>query len=211
MTASPSTISGLSHSDAPYEDNAITLRLPSPNPVYSQQEFWDFCQLNPDLRAELNSDGSILIMTPVGSDGSRLNFNLATLLGIWRLQDGTGVAFDSSFGFTLPNGAVRSPDASWIKKDRWDALREEDQKKFAPIVPDFVIELKSPSDSLRKLRAKMQEYVEAGVKLGWLIDPKTRSVEIYRPHCEVQRIENAKTVSGDPELNGFVMDLASVW
>jgi Uma2 family endonuclease len=192
-------------------DESITLRLPSKNETYTAEDFWEFCQLNPDLRTELNSDGSIVIMTPVNSDGSRTNSNIATFLGIWRLQDGTGITFDSSFGFTLPSGAVKSPDASWVKKDRWDPLPEEEQKKFAPIVPDFVIELRSPSDSLRKLRAKMVEYLEAGVRLGWLIDPKTRMVEIYRPGREVERIENATSVSGEPELKGFVMDLEKVW
>jgi Uma2 family endonuclease len=191
--------------------DAIVLRLPSKNEVFSNEEFWELCKLNPELRLEKNCDGSVVIMTPVVSDSSRQNSNIATLLGIWRMRDGTGVSFDSSGGFTLPNGSMRSADASWIKNERWLALTEKDRRKFAPIAPDFVVELKSPSDSIPELRSKMHEYMEAGVRLGWLIDPDTRSVEIYRPKKDIERIENATTVSGDPELPGFVLDLKAVW
>lgn len=191
--------------------DAIVLRLPPKNKVYSEEEFWELCQLNPELRMEKNSDGSVVIMAPTVSDSSRQNSNLATLLGIWRMQDGTGVSFDSSGGFTLPSGSMRSPDASWILNERWEVLPEKDRKKFAPIAPDFVVELKSPSDVLRDLRNKMREYIDAGVRLGWLIDPDTRTVEIYRPGKEVERLENATTVSGDPELPGFLLELGKVW
>jgi Uma2 family endonuclease len=190
---------------------AIVLRLPSKNEIYSNEEFWELCKLNPELRLEKNSDGSVVIMTPVVSDAGRQDLSVAAQLWIWAQKDGKGLAFSSAAGFTLSNHSTRSPDASWIQYERWNALPEEAKNQFAPIDPDFVVEVKSPSDSLRELRKKMREYLEVGVRLGWLIDPNKRSVEIYRPGKEVERIENASSVSGDPELAGFVLDLGKVW
>jgi Uma2 family endonuclease len=196
------------------EAGPIVLRLPTKNATYSNEEFWELCRLNPELRLEKNSDGSVVIMNPVVSDGGRQELNVSALLWIWAKQNGQGIAFGPSAGFTLPTAptaSVRAPDASWIRNDRWNALGESERNQFASIVPDFVTELRSPSDSLRELRAKMREYIEVGVRLGWLIDPSTRSVEVYRPGKDVERIENAETVSGDPELPGFLLDLKAVW
>jgi Uma2 family endonuclease len=200
--------------DGSARGEAIVLRLPAKKDVYSNEEFWELCKLNPDLRMEQNRDGSVVIMNPVVSDGGRQELNVSAQLWIWAKQNGQGIAFGPSAGFTLPTtpaASVRAPAASWIPSDRWNALGEADQNQFASIVPDFVAELRSPSDTMRELREKMREYIEVGVQLGWLIDPTTRSVEIYRPGKEVERIENATMVSGDPELKGFVLDLGKVW
>jgi Uma2 family endonuclease len=194
--------------------DAIVLRLPSKKEVYSNEEFWELCTLNPELRLEKNRDGSVVIMNPVVSDGGRQELNVSAQLWIWAKQNGKGIAFGPSAGFTLPTAptsSVRAPDASWIGRDRWDALGDSAQKQFASIVPDFVAEIRSPSDTMRELREKMREYIEVGVRLGWLVDPETRSVETYRPGKEVERIENANSVSGDPELPGFLLDLGKVW
>lgn len=202
---------------APFEavrSDAIVLRLPAKKEVYSNEEFWELCKLNPDLRMEKNRDGSVVIMNPVVSDGGRQELNVSAQLWIWAKQNGQGIAFGPSAGFTLPTtpvASVRAPDASWIGSDRWNALGEAAQNQFASIVPDFVVELRSNSDTMRSLREKMREYIEVGVRLGWLIDPATRLVEIYRPGVDVERIENATTVSGEPELPGFVLDLGKVW
>jgi Uma2 family endonuclease len=196
------------------EAGPIVLRLPTKNATYSNKEFWELCKLNPELRLEKNSDGSVVITNPVVSDGGRQELNVSAQLWIWAKENGQGIAFGPSAGFTLPTtptASVRAPDASWIRSDRWNALGESERNQFASIVPDFVAELRSPSDTLRELRAKMREYIEVGVRLGWLIDPSTRSVEVYRPGKDVERIENAETVSGDPELPGFLLDLGKVW
>jgi Uma2 family endonuclease len=150
-------------------------------------------------------------MPPTGSETGGSNFRLAVQLGTWTEQDGTGTGFDSSTGFTLPNGATVSPDISWIKLERWNALSKEQRTKFAPIVPDFVVELRSPSDSLKDLQKKMQQYIDNGVRLAWLIDRKQRRVYIYRPGVPVQQLDNPETVSGDPELPGFVLRLSQIW
>jgi Uma2 family endonuclease len=177
----------------------------------TEGEFFRFCQLNRKLRIERTSDGEIIIMPPAGSDSGRTNFTLTVLFGNWVAEDGTGIGFDSSTGFTLPNGAVRSPDAAWVKRARWDALTKEQRKEFAPLCPDFVVELRSPTDSLHTLRAKMREYIDNGARLGWLIDPVDRKVYVFSPTAEVACLENPKTVSGDPVLPGFVLELQRLW
>jgi Uma2 family endonuclease len=141
-------------------------------------EFYDFCQANRDLRIERTATGKVLIMPPAFSDTGNRNFNIATQLGIWAEQNGAGIGFDSSAGFTLPNGATRSPDASWIKLDRWNALKDAEKASFAPICPDFVIELRSSSDTLVGLQEKMQEYIDNGAVLGFLIDRKNLFMSI---------------------------------
>lgn len=188
----------------------IVLQL-QPAIALSDDQFYEFCQLNQDFRIERNAIGELVIMAPTGSETDERNFNLAGQLWVWTKQDGTGVGFGSSGGFTLPNGAVRSPDAAWIKRDRWEAIPAEQRKKFAPICPEFVIELRSESDRLQILQDKMQEYIDNGTQLGWLIDRKQRRVFIYRPNIAVEVLENPKTLHGEPLLRGFVLDLSQVW
>ena len=177
----------------------------------TEDQFYEFCQLNHDFRIERNAAGELVIMPPTGSETDERNFDVIVQLGIWVKQDGTGVGFGSSGGFTLPNGAVRSPDAAWIKRDRWEAIPAELRKKFAPICPEFVIELRSETDNLRILQDKMQEYIDNGTQLGWLIDRKQRRVFIYRPNIAVEQLDNPKTLYGEPLLLGFILDLSQVW
>ena len=177
----------------------------------TDEEFYQFCQANPELRIEQNANGEIIVMSPAFSDTGNRNFNLVGQFARWVEADGTGIGFDSSAGFTLPNGARRAPDLSWIQCDRWDELTPEQQASFAPICPDFVIELRSASDSLASLQAKLQEYIDNGASLGWLIDRKHRTVHRYRPSQTPEILENPETVSGDPELPGFVLSLKQIW
>ncbi len=174
-------------------------------------QFEQLCRDNRDLRLELTSKGELIVMPPTGSKTGQRNFSLTSQLGGWVLKNGTGVAFDSSTGFTLPDGAIVSPDGSWIRRERWDALTEEEQEGFAPICPDFVIELRSHSDRLSRLQNKMQEYIENGAHLAWLIDPFERRVYIYRPGDEVVVLTDPETVSGDPLLLDFRLQLAELW
>jgi Uma2 family endonuclease len=177
----------------------------------TDDQFFEFCQLNRDLRIERTASGELEIMSPTGTETGGSNFDLAVELGIWVRKDGMGKGFDSSTGFTLPNGAERSPDISWIRLERWNALTPEQQEKFAPICPDFVVELRSPSDSLTTLQNKMQEWIDNGVRLGWLIDRKHRRVYVYRPGVSVECLDNPATVSGGPVLPGFVLDMSKIW
>lgn len=188
----------------------LTVSFPAIAPM-TRDEFYAFCQANRDLRIERTATGDVVIMPPAFSDTGNRNFNLAVQLGIWTEQDGTGLGFDSSAGFTLPNGATRSPDAAWIKAEKWDALTDEEKASFAPICPDFAIELRSASDTLSGLKAKMQEYIDNGVSLGWLIDRQNRTVYIYRPNREPEVLENPDRVSGEPELPGFSLPMAKIW
>ena len=177
----------------------------------SDQQFFEFCQLNRDLRIERTSQGDLVIMPPTGSETGRINFKLTQLFGQWVDADGTGVGFDSSTGFTLPNGATRSPDLAWVKRSRWEALTRQQREGFAPLCPDFVLELRSPSDALEDAQAKMQEYLDNGAQLGWLIDPVEKKVYVYRPQAPVECLDNPQTVSGDPVLPGFVLEVGKVW
>jgi Uma2 family endonuclease len=192
-------------------DAFVHVRLPKKGVSYSPDAFWELCVLNPDLNFERNADGSVSLITPAGGAGGNRSGETFGQLYVWARTNGEGLSFDSSSGFTLPNGAVRAPDASWIRSERWFALSEEQREKFSPIAPDFVAEVRSMSDKLPALRKKMREYIEQGVRLAWLIDPQTKSVEVYRPNQSPQRIENAKSLGGDPELPGFVLDLKAVW
>ncbi|MCM3904716.1 MAG: Uma2 family endonuclease [Pyrinomonadaceae bacterium] len=188
----------------PFTVNFKSIRL-------TANQFEQLCRDNRDLRLELTSQGELIVMPPTGSKTGQRNSSLTSQIGSWTLENGTGVAFDSSTGFTLPDGAIMSPDGSWIRRERWDALTEEDQEGFAPICPDFVIELRSPSDSLSRLQVKMQEYIENGALLAWLIDPFERQVYIYRPGHEVEELTDPDTVSGDPLLAGFTLEVAQLW
>ena len=183
----------------------------SPFIEMNDEQFFEFCQANRDLRIERNQKGEVIIMPPTFTETGAINFNLAIEFGIWAKTGGGGIGFDSSPGFVLPNGAVRSPDLSWIKLERWYALNDQQRAKFAHICPDFVVELRSESDSLPKLKEKRQEYIENGVALGWLIDPTERQVYVYRPNREVETLENPPEISGEPVLKGFVLNLKEIW
>jgi Uma2 family endonuclease len=177
----------------------------------SEDDFFAFCQANSDWRIERTSEGEIIVMPPAGGETGRRNFTLNGLFFQWVEKDGRGLSFDSSTGFTLPNGAVRSPDLAWVRRERWEALSEKQREQFPPLCPDFVAELRSPTDRLEALQAKLEEYVANGAKLGWLIDPFQKKVHVYRPGEPVRVLENPQTVSGEPFLAGFVLDLAGVW
>jgi len=176
----------------------------------TDEQFFQMCQKNRDYRFERTASGELLIMPPTGSDTGNRNFDMVVELGIWNKQTKLGKGFDSSTGFTLPNGAERSPNASWVKIERWNALTPEQQEKFAPICPDFVVELRSRSDSLKELQEKMQEYIENSTQLGWSIDRKNKRVEIYRPGKDVEILENPASLSGENVLPGFVLDLQQI-
>jgi Uma2 family endonuclease len=177
----------------------------------SERAFGKLCQANPELRMERTARGVLEVMSPASSDTGRQNGWLTAQVVLWAMDDGSGTAFDSSAGFTLPNGAIRSPDASWILNDRWNALTTEQREVgFAPICPDFVVELRSNSDSQEKLRQKMREYIEQGARLGWMIDPLDGTVEIYRPGGSVEIIEKPTTLSGEDVLKGFVLKLKGI-
>jgi Uma2 family endonuclease len=188
----------------------MTVTLPAIAPM-THAQFYEFCQANPDLRIERTATGDVIVMSPTFSDTGNRNVKLVQQLANWADQSGTGEVFDSSTGFTLPSGAVRSPDASWIRAERWNSLTDAEKASFAPICPDFVIELRSAHDSLSRLQAKMQEYLENGAQLGWLIDRQRRIVEIYRPGQGVELIEHPDQINGDPELPGFCLSLVKVW
>jgi Uma2 family endonuclease len=192
--------------DAPFffTPNLSSIRL-------THEQFWQVCSDNPELRLELTSNGELIVMPPAGSKTGHRNFNLTGQLAIWTRSDGSGIAFDSSTGFTLPDSAVLSPDVSWVRREKWDALSEYQQEGFAPLCPDFVIELRSRWNTLKEQQQKMQQYLDNGTQLGWLIDPRERRVYIYRPGEEVEVRTDAATVSGDPVLPGFELQLAELW
>ena len=177
----------------------------------SEHEFFEFCQLNREWRIERTCDGDLLILPPTGGRTGKRNFVLTGQFGAWVEADDSGIGFDSSTGFILPNGAKRSPDLAWVRRSRWDALSEEEQEEFPPLCPDFVVELRSRADSLKTLQAKMQEYSDNGALLGWLIDTRERKVCVYRPGTAVCCLDDPETLSGDPLLPGFVLDLRKIW
>lgn len=191
--------------------SALVLQIPSSMQMTDEQ-FFDFCQVNRDLRIERNKFGELVIMPPTGSETGNREGNISGQLWVWSEQDGTGITFSSSTGFKLSTGAERSPDASWIQLERWNTLSAEQQRKFAPICPDFVVELKSPSDNLQTLKEKMEEYMnEPGIQLGWLIDRKQRKVYIYRPGLPEECLDNPATVSGELVLPGFILNMSKIW
>jgi Uma2 family endonuclease len=189
----------------------MTLMMP-PSLEMSDDQFFDFCTMNREVRIERDRFGVISVMPPVGSGSGKRELGILGQLWVWSEQNGTGVAFSSSAGFKLPNGADRSPDAAWVKLDRWNALTPEQQEKFAPICPDFVVELRSASDNLKPLREKMEEYqVQPGFQLGLLVDRKHQRVYIYRSGQVEVCVENVTEISCEPELPGFVLQLARIW
>ncbi|MGH9766572.1 MAG: Uma2 family endonuclease [Blastocatellia bacterium] len=182
----------------------------TPQRPLSDDEFWEFCARNRELRIELTEEGQMIIMLPVGGEGSSRNFLLTTRFGAWVEADGTGIGFDSSGGFKLPNKAKRSPDASWMRRERWEALTDKERKRFVPLCPEFVVELRSHSDRLKKLQQKMEEYIENGAQLGWLIDPIEKKVHIYRPGAPVEILNQPKEISGELWLKGFTLKLQGI-
>jgi Uma2 family endonuclease len=177
----------------------------------TQDQFFRLCGDNPELRLELTAQKEIIVMSPTNSKTGMRNAEINFQLMKWAKQDGRGVVFDSNTGFVLPNGANRSPDASWILRSRWDALTLQQQSVFAPICPDFVVELWSPSDTLKEIQFKMDEYVANGAHLGFLIYPPQQHVYVYRPGQNPQRLDQPASVSADPEMPGLTLDLTEIW
>ncbi|MBD1842273.1 Uma2 family endonuclease [Cyanobacteria bacterium FACHB-63] len=189
---------------------ALVINL-RPTIELTDDEFLKFCQQNPELRIESTATGALVVMPPTGGGSGKRNFSLTTQFGIWVEQTQLGEGFDSSTVFKLPNGARRSLDVAWVTSDRWNALTLEEQERFPPIAPDFVIELRSRTDDLEDLEAKMQEYMDNGVRLGWLIDPITKQVKIYHQGQPVETLQNPTTLSGETVLPGFVLDLSRIF
>ena len=177
----------------------------------TDDQLYEFSQINRDLRIERNAQGELIIMPPTGGDTGERNAEITMQLRLWAKRNGEGTTFDSSSGFRLNNGAVRSPDAAWVKRSRLDALSAEERQKFIPLCPEFAIELRSPTDSLSVLQEKMREYLDNGAQLAWLIDPEQRRVYVYRPQEPVQELDKPETVSGAPLLSGFELDLREIW
>lgn len=177
----------------------------------SDEQFEQFCRQNPELRIEQTKKGDLIIMPGTGGLTGNRNFRLTGRFGIWAEKDATGAGFDSSTIFVLPNGAKRSPDLSWVKIERWNRLTKEQQDKFPPLCPDFVVELRSKTDSLKTLQAKMHEYIENGAALGWLIDPTKRKVHVYRPRAAVEILNEPEEISGEPVLPKFTLELKDFW
>jgi Uma2 family endonuclease len=195
----------------PLEKTAHLLNLDLTSLRLTAAQFEQVCRDNPDLRLELTSTGGLIVMPPAGSKTGKRNFNLTQQFGIWVEKDGTGIGFDSSAGFTLPDRAVLSPDVSWVRREKWDALTEDEQEKFAHLCPDFVIELRSRWNTLKAQQQKMQQYLDNGTQLAWFIDPRNRCVYIYRQGEEVELLTDAATVSADPILPGFELQLVELW
>ncbi len=189
---------------------AFTINL-HPIIKMTDEQFFQLCQANRDLKFERTAPGELIVMAPTGGETGRYNSEIGADLVLWNRQTKLGVVFDSSTCFKLPNGADRSPDLTWIKQERWDTLTPEQKEKFPPICPDFVLELMSPTDNLKAIQAKMQEYRDNGARLGWLINRKAQQVEIYRLGQEVEVLQSPSTLSGEDVLPGFTLDLRSLW
>ncbi len=188
----------------------LPMRVRAAVPI-TDDALFEFCRINRDLRIERTKEGELLIMSPTGGETGRRNFTLIGIFAAWSARNGTGVGFDSSTGFLLPNGAERSPDLAWVQRHRWDKLTADQRGRFVPLCPDFVVELRSPSDDLAELQAKMEEYRDDGAALGWLIDPEQRCVFVYRRGAPVERTDAPASLSGEPTLPGFVLDIAAIW
>lgn len=194
------------------ETTSISVNIPPDiRLTLNHDAFRQLAQVNRDLRLERTATGEVIIMSPTGSDTGHRNLEIEGQLWLWNRQTELGVAFNSSTGFHLPNGSDRSPDAAWIQQERWEHLSETEKQGFAPICPDFVVELRSPTDNLTALQAKMREYRDNGVSLGWLINRRDRTVEIYRHNQEVEVLNHPNHLNGESILPGFILDLARVW
>lgn len=191
-------------------EEAVALRLP-PGVRLSDDQLLDLCRLNKELRIERTSEGDLVIMTPAGAGSSQRNADLIYQLKKWSREDGTGVVFDSSAGFLLPNGAMRAPDAAWVRRSRVSGLSRDEKEKFLRLCPDFVVEVRSPSDTLSTQQEKLEEYIENGALLGFLLDPIGKTVYVYRPGRPPEVLEQPRAVSADPVLPGFSLQLEEIW
>jgi Uma2 family endonuclease len=192
------------------EIHPVVLRL-KPVIHLTDDQLFELCQLNRDWRIEYTAQGELIVMPPTGGETGNQNAELTFQVQSWARSDQTGVAFDSSSGFMLPNGATRSPDAAWVRRSRLAELTRDQKQKFLPLCPDFVIELRSPTDNLQALQSKLQEYLDNGAQLGWLIDPLTRRVHVYLPQRPPQILEALSTVSAQPLLPNFMLNLQTIW
>jgi Uma2 family endonuclease len=192
------------------EIHPVVLKL-KPAINLTDDQLFELCQLNRDWRIEYTAQGELIVMPPTGGEASNRNAELTYQVQAWTRRDQAGVAFDSSGGFKLPNGATRSPDAAWVRRSRLAGLTREQKQKFLPLCPDFVIELRSPTDNLQAVLDKMQEYLDNGAQLGWLLDPLTRRVHVYLPQRPPEILDAPNTLSADPLLPGFVLDLRKIW
>ena len=188
---------------------AFTITL-DPVGILTDEAFYQLCQANPDVKFERSAKGELIVMSPTGGESGRRNAELTTDLNIWNRQTQLGYTFDSSTCFKLPNGAERSPDAAWIERSRWEALSLEDRERFPPLAPDFVVELRSASDRLSTIQAKMQEYQDNGVRLGWLINPQDQQVEIYRNGQPIEILQAPQQLLGEAVLPGLVLELTRI-
>lgn len=197
---------------APPQSKPLLLQLPSELALQvTSEQFVVLAAANPDLRLERTATGELIVNPPTGGNTGKRNWSIAGELYLWwRHAQEPGEAFDSSTGFELPNGAHRSPDASWVRKDRWESLTAEQREGFVPLCPDFVVELRSKTDKLKDLRVKMQEYLDNGMQLGWLIDPTNWRVEVYRPGQGVEVLEHPSTLSGETVLSGFTLTMERI-
>jgi len=191
--------------------SGLTLNLSSLVNRISDRQLEALSRDNPDARLETDSQGHLIFMAPTGTETGDRNLELAFQIKLWNKQSKRGKVFDSSTGFKLSNGAVRSPDVSWVANSKWNRLTKQQRRKFAPIDPDFVLELMSPTDDLDQLQNKMKEYINCGVRLGWLINPDGRQVEIYRQGQEKEVLNNPLTLSGEDILSGLVVDLSEIF
>jgi Uma2 family endonuclease len=192
-------------------DPVLTVRMPAAAAPMSDDQFAEFCAANSDLRIERAANGDLKIMPPAFSRTGYQNAEITVQLGQWTKRDRSGVAFDSSAGFKLPDTAIVAPDASWVRKSRLNALAPELKQKYFHLCPDFVVELRSASDTVSELQNKMDQYIRNGAALGWLIDPPHRRIFVYRPNTSVVQLNDPDSISGDPELPGFVLDLTEIW
>ncbi|MGY2710971.1 Uma2 family endonuclease [Thermostichus sp. MS-CIW-28] len=189
---------------------ALTLNL-SPLITLSRADFIRLCAANPELKLERTAQGELVIMSPAGGETGNLNFEIAGEVYVWNRQSGRGKSFDSSTGFSLPSGSDRSPDLAWIPIEKWEALDPSVRQGFLPLCPDFVVEILSPTDSWIQTQAKMQEYMDNGCRLGWLLDPKAKRVMIYRQGQAPELVEDPETLSGEDVLPGFTLPIRKIW
>lgn len=187
------------------------IELEDDAPRMTTDEFWEFCQANPEFRSELTKDGELNLMPPTGFGTSDKNLEILIQLGTWAKKNKTGKATESNAGFILPNGATYAPDAAWTSNERLAKFTEKEKEKFLPLCPDFVIELRSTSDNIKDLKNKMSEYIENGARLGWLIDPKNKRIHVFRKNGEVEILESPKKISGEDVLQHFELDLTEIW